>query len=118
MKIESFQTHPDQYTHWKLTVDGPTARLVMDVQEEDGTGKPYVLKLNSYDVFVDIELSDAVNRLRFEHPDVKVVVVTSGKDRIFCAGANIPMLASSNHAFKVNFCKYTNETRLSIEDAS
>ncbi len=118
MQIESFETHPDRYTHWKLSIDGPVARLVMDVQEDDGTGKPYVLKLNSYDVFVDIELADAVNRLRWEHPEVKVVVVTSGQDRIFCAGANIPMLASSPHAFKVNFCKYTNETRLSIEDAS
>ncbi len=118
MQIASFETHPDRYTHWTLSVDGPVARLVMDVVEDDGTGKPYVLKLNSYDVFVDIELADAVNRLRFEHPEVKVVVVTSGQDRIFCAGANIPMLASSPHAFKVNFCKYTNETRLSIEDAS
>jgi len=118
MQIESFETHPDRYTHWTLSVDGPTARLVMNVQEDDGTGKPYVLKLNSYDIFVDIELADAVNRLRWEHPEVKVVVVTSGQDRIFCAGANIPMLASSAHAFKVNFCKYTNETRLSIEDAS
>ena len=118
MQIESFETHPDDYRHWSLSVDGPVARLVMNVAEDDGTGKPYVLKLNSYDVFVDIELADAVNRLRFEHPEVRVVVVTSGQDRIFCAGANIPMLASSPHAFKVNFCKYTNETRLSIEDAS
>ncbi len=118
MKIESFETHPDRYAHWKLSVDGDIATLAMDVQEDDGSGKPYELKLNSYDVFVDIELADAVNRLRFEHPEVKTVVVTSAKDRIFCAGANIPMLASSNHAFKVNFCKFTNETRLGIEDAS
>ncbi|MEZ4435602.1 MAG: 2,3-epoxybenzoyl-CoA dihydrolase [bacterium] len=118
MRIESFETHPDAYRHWQLTVDGDVARLVMNVVEDDGTGKPYVLKLNSYDIFVDIELADAVNRLRFEHPGVKVVVVTSGQDRIFCAGANIMMLASSPHAFKVNFCKFTNETRLAIEDAS
>lgn len=118
MRIESFETHPDAYRHWKLDVDGDVARLVMNVVEDDGTGKPYVLKLNSYDIFVDIELADAVNRLRFEHPGVKVVVVTSGQDRIFCAGANIMMLASSPHAFKVNFCKFTNETRLAIEDAS
>ena len=89
----------------------------MDIEEES-VDKPYILKLNSYDIFVDIELADAVNRLRFEHPAVKAVVLTSGKDRIFCAGANINMLSSSTHAFKVNFCKFTNETRLSIEDAS
>lgn len=90
----------------------------MDILEEDEANRDYLLKLNSYDIFVDIELNDAVNRLRFEHPEVKVVVVTSGKDRIFCAGANIPMLSSSSHAFKVNFCRFTNETRLAIEDAS
>jgi benzoyl-CoA-dihydrodiol lyase len=118
MRIESFETHPDAYRHWQLAIDGDVARLVMNVVEDDGTGKPYVLKLNSYDIFVDIELADAVNRLRFEHPGVKVVVVTSGQDRVFCAGANIMMLASSPHAFKVNFCKFTNETRLAIEDAS
>ncbi|MCB9526447.1 MAG: benzoyl-CoA-dihydrodiol lyase [Myxococcales bacterium] len=118
MQIESFESHPDRYQHWKLTVDGDIATLVMDVQEGDGTEKPYILKLNSYDIFVDIELADAVERLRWEHPQVRTVVVTSGKDRIFCAGANIPMLASSDHAFKVNFCKFTNETRLAIEDAS
>ena len=116
MKVASFETHPDRYRHWKLSVEGDVATLAMDVHEDDET--PYELKLNSYDVFVDIELADAVNRLRFEHPEVRVVVVTSAKDRIFCAGANIPMLASSNHAFKVNFCKFTNETRLGIEDAS
>ncbi len=90
----------------------------MDILEEDEENRDYLLKLNSYDIFVDIELNDAVNRLRFEHPEVKVVVITSGKDRIFCAGANIPMLSSSTHAFKVNFCRFTNETRLAIEDAS
>ncbi len=118
LKIETFETHPDRYKHWKLNVEGDIARLTMDVQEDDGTGKPYELKLNSYDIFVDIELADAVNRLRFEHPEVRTVVVSSAKDRIFCAGANIPMLANSPHAFKVNFCKFTNETRLGIEDAS
>ena len=116
MQIQSFETHPDVWRHWRLAIDGPIARLAMDVQEEEDA--PYLLKLNSYDVFVDIELADAINRLRFEHPEVRAVVVTSAKDRIFCAGANIPMLASSPHAFKVNFCKLTNETRLGIEDAS
>ena len=118
MTVATFETHPDRYDHWKLSVDGDVATLKMDVADDDGSGKPYELKLNSYDLFVDIELADAVNRLRFEHPEVRAVVVTSGKDRIFCAGANIPMLGSSNHAFKVNFCKFTNETRLGIEDAS
>ncbi len=118
MKVATFETHPDRYDHWKLAIDGDVATLAMDVQDIEGSGKPYELKLNSYDLFVDIELADAINRLRFEHPEVKVVVVTSAKDRIFCAGANIPMLGSSTHAFKVNFCKFTNETRLSIEDAS
>ena len=117
MTVDGFETHPSRYRHWVLNVDGETARLVMDIQEDDGTGKPYLLKLNSYDLSVDIELNDAVNRLRFEHPEVKCVVVTSGKDRIFCAGANIPMLANSTHGFKVNFCRFTNETRLAIEDA-
>jgi benzoyl-CoA-dihydrodiol lyase len=117
MKVERFDTHPDAYKHWKLKVDGSVATLIMDIEEES-PDKPYILKLNSYDLFVDIELADAVNRLRFEYPQVKAVVVTSGKDRIFCAGANINMLGSSSHAFKVNFCKFTNETRLSIEDAS
>ncbi|MEE2786973.1 MAG: 2,3-epoxybenzoyl-CoA dihydrolase [Myxococcota bacterium] len=118
LKIERFETHPDVYKHWQLEVDGPVARLTMNVQEDDGSGKPYILKLNSYDIFVDLELADAVTRLRFEHPNVKAVVITSAQDRIFCAGANIPMLAASSHGFKVNFCKFTNETRLSIEDAS
>jgi benzoyl-CoA-dihydrodiol lyase len=116
--IASFESHPSRYKHWKLDVSGEVATLTMDIQEEDGGTRDYLLKLNSYDIFVDIELNDAVGRLRFEHPEVKVVVVTSGKDRIFCAGANIPMLSSSTHAFKVNFCRFTNETRLAIEDAS
>jgi benzoyl-CoA-dihydrodiol lyase len=113
-----FETHPDRYKHWRLMVDGAVARLVLDVQEDQPLRPGYVLKLNSYDLGVDIELADAVQRLRFEHPEVRAVIVTSGKDRIFSAGANINMLASSSHAFKVNFCKYTNETRLGIEDAS
>ena len=118
MDISSFESHPDRYKHWKLSLEGEVATLTMDILEEDEENRDYLLKLNSYDIFVDIELNDAVNRLRFEHPEVKVVVITSGKDRIFCAGANIPMLSSSTHAFKVNFCRFTNETRLAIEDAS
>ncbi len=118
MSTFSFETDPTRYRHWRLSVEGETARLVMRVDEEGGLREGYVLKLNSYDLGVDIELADAVQRLRFEHPEVRVVVVTSGHERAFCAGANIPMLASSTHAWKVNFCKYTNETRLSIEDAS
>jgi benzoyl-CoA-dihydrodiol lyase len=116
--IASFETDPDRYIHWKLEIDGEVARLVMDVQEDRPLRPGLPLKLNSYDLGVDIELHDAVQRLRFEHPEVRAVVVTSAKDRVFCAGANIPMLASSTHGFKVNFCKFTNETRLSIEDAS
>ncbi|HEY4119257.1 MAG TPA: 2,3-epoxybenzoyl-CoA dihydrolase [Byssovorax sp.] len=112
-----FDTHPSRYRHWKLSFDGAVARLVMDVQEEFPLRPGYVLKLNSYDLGVDVELCDAVDRLRFEHPEVKTVVVTSGQPKIFCAGANIYMLGSSTHAFKVNFCKYTNETRLALEDA-
>ena len=118
MAAFSFETHPGAYKHFRLTFDGPIATLVMKVDENAGIKPGYVLKLNSYDLGVDIELADAINRTRFEHPEVKVVVVTSGTDRVFCAGANIPMLASSTHAWKVNFCKYTNETRLSLEDAS
>jgi len=114
----SFQTHPDVYKHWTLTVDGERAQLVMDVQPFEGLREDYELKLNSYDLGVDIELADAVQRLRFEHPEVKVVVIKSGQQRVFCAGANIPMLGSSTHAFKVNFCKFTNETRLYLENAS
>jgi benzoyl-CoA-dihydrodiol lyase len=113
-----FQTSPEQYKHWKLVVDGPVATLSMDVHEDETLADGYKLKLNSYDLGVDIELADAVQRLRFEHPEVRVVVVTSLKPRIFCAGANIYMLGSSSHAFKVNFCKFTNETRCAIEDDS
>ncbi|HEY8208267.1 MAG TPA: 2,3-epoxybenzoyl-CoA dihydrolase [Myxococcaceae bacterium] len=116
--VPSFQTSPDRYRHWKLKIDGEVARLSMDVQEEEGLRHDYTLKLNSYDLGVDVELADAVQRLRFEHPEVRAVVITSLKDRIFCAGANIFMLGTSSHPFKVNFCKYTNETRLGIEDAS
>src|SRR5919112_5085407 len=118
-RLESFHAHPSTYKHWKLRVDGKVATLVMDVREENGLRPDdYVLKQNSYDLGVDIELADAVRRLRFEHPEVRVVVVTSLKPRIFCAGANIYMLGTSSHAFKVNFCKFTNETRCAIEDAS
>ncbi|HMK79409.1 MAG TPA: 2,3-epoxybenzoyl-CoA dihydrolase [Xanthobacteraceae bacterium] len=113
-----FRTEPSRYRHWKLSVDGDAATLTMDVDEKSGLLGGYELKLNSYDLGVDIELADAIERLRFEHPAVKVVVLKSGKDRVFCAGANIRMLASATHAHKVNFCKFTNETRNGIEDAS
>ncbi|MEP6818245.1 MAG: 2,3-epoxybenzoyl-CoA dihydrolase [bacterium] len=114
----NFQTSPDQYKHWKLKVDGRVAKLTMDVSEDVTLAEGYKLKLNSYDLGVDIELADAIQRLRFEHPQVKAVVITSLKPRIFCAGANIYMLGTSSHAFKVNFCKFTNETRCAIEDDS
>jgi benzoyl-CoA-dihydrodiol lyase len=114
----SFDTAPDRYRHWKLTFDGPVATLSMDVQEDAGLSPDYKLKLNSYDLGVDVELADAIQRIRFEHPEVHAVVITSLKERIFCAGANIFMLRGSTHAWKVNFCKFTNETRLAIEDAS
>ena len=114
----TFETSPQQYRHWKLAFDGPIATLSMDVQEDAGLSPDYRLKLNSYDLGVDIELADAIQRLRFEHPEVRAVVITSLKERIFCAGANIFMLRGSSHALKVNFCKFTNETRLAIEDAS
>ena len=113
-----FETAPDRYHHWKLSFDGPVATLSMDVQEDAGLSPDYRLKLNSYDLGVDIELADALQRIRFEHPEVHSVVVTSLKERIFCAGANIFMLRGSTHAWKVNFCKFTNETRLAMEDAS
>ena len=113
-----FQTDPSRYRHWKLKVSGPRADLVLDVDENAGLFEGYQLKLNSYDLGVDIELADIVQRLRFEHPQVRVVVLQSGKDRVFCAGANIRMLAGATHAHKVNFCKFTNETRNTIEDAS
>ena len=114
----NFQTSPNEYKHWKLNISGAVATLSMDVQEDETLAEGYKLKLNSYDLGVDIELADAVQRIRFEHPEVAVVVVTSLKPRIFCAGANIYMLGSSSHAFKVNFCKFTNETRCAIEDDS
>src|ERR1700728_3429222 len=113
-----FRTCPTKYRHWRLACDGPVATLTMDVDEQAGLVPGYELKLNSYDIGVDIELYDAVQRLRFEHPEVRTVVVTSGKDKIFCAGANIRMLAASPHPWKVNFCKFTNETRNGIEDAT
>src|SRR3984893_3783958 len=113
-----FRTPPARYRHWRLTVDGPVATLIMDVDESGGLVPGYELKLNSYDLGVDIELYDAVQRLRFEHPGVAAVVITSALDKIFSAGANIRVLAASSHAAKVNFCKFTNETRNSIEDAS
>jgi benzoyl-CoA-dihydrodiol lyase len=113
-----FQTNPAAYRHWKLSVDGRVATLAMDVDEAGGLRDDYELKLNSYDLGVDIELYDAIQRLRFEHPEVAAVVITSAKDRVFCAGANIRMLAGSSHEHKVNFCKFTNETRNGIEDAT
>jgi benzoyl-CoA-dihydrodiol lyase len=117
-----FETHPDRYRHWRLELPaeygGAVARLVMDVKENEGLRPGYPLKLNSYDLGVDIELVDAIQRIRFEHPEVKALVFTSGKDRIFCSGANIYMLGSSTHGFKVNFCKFTNETRLYLEEMS
>ncbi|HKZ78204.1 MAG TPA: 2,3-epoxybenzoyl-CoA dihydrolase [Pyrinomonadaceae bacterium] len=114
----NFQSSPEQYKHWKLNIEGKVATLSMDVQEDITVAEGYKLKLNSYDLGVDIELADAIQRLRFEHPEVRVVVITSLKPRIFCAGANIYMLGTSSHAFKVNFCKFTNETRCAIEDDS
>src|SRR5438477_1277366 len=113
----TFDTHPDRYQHWKLSVDGPLATLSMDVREDAGLSPDYKLKLNSYDLGVDIELADALQRIRFEHPEVRTVIIGSLKERIFCAGANIMMLRGSSHVAKVNFCKFTNETRLAIEDA-
>ena len=116
--LVSFDTDPGRYRHWRLSVDGPVATLTLDVAEDGGLADGYELKMNSYDLGVDIELYDAVQRLRFEHPQVRAVVLTSGKERMFCAGANILMLAQATHAWKVNFCKFTNETRNGIEDAS
>ncbi len=117
-KRVDFQTSPEQYRHWDMSFDGPVATLTLKVDEQGGIVPGYELKMNSYDLGVDIELYDAVQRLRFEHPEVKAVVVTGGMDRMFCAGANIRMLAQSSHAWKVNFCKFTNETRNGIEDAT
>ncbi len=118
MKTIDFETSPSAYRHLKLTLDGAVATITIDVQEDGGLRPGYQLKLNSYDLGVDIELADTIERLRFEHPEIKAVVVQSGKDRIFSAGANIYMLASSSHPYKVNFCKFTNETRLAMEEAS
>ena len=119
-KLEAvdFQTDPSRYKHWRLTFDGPVATLIMDVAEDGGLRPGYKLKLNSYDLGVDIELHDALQRIRFEHPEIRSVIITSAKNRIFCSGANIYMLGLSSHAWKVNFCKFTNETRNGIEDAS
>src|SRR4051812_13670986 len=114
----SFDRSPDTYRHWRLRTDGPVAWLELDVDERGGLVPGYELKLNSYDLGVDIELYDALQRLRFEHPEVRSVVLTSAKEKVFCAGANIRMLAASPHHWKVNFCKFTNETRNSMEDAS
>ena len=116
--LVDFRTEPARYRHWKLSVDGRVATVAMDVQEDGGLRPGYELKLNSYDLGVDIELYDAVQRLRFEHPEVGAVILTSAKERVFCAGANIRMLGQSAHAWKVNFCKFTNETRNAIEEAS
>src|SRR5947208_357394 len=116
--LVDFRTEPARYKHWKLSFDGPVATLAMDVREDGGLRPGYELKLNSYDLGVDIELYDAVQRLRFEHPEVGTVVITSGKEKVFSAGANIRMLAASSHARKGNFCKFTNETRNGIEDAT
>ena len=113
-----FQTEPSKYRHWRIDIDGPIATLIMDVDEQQGLFDGYELKLNSYDLGVDIELYDATQRLRFEHPEVKAVILCSGKENAFCTGANIRMLAGANHAHKVNFCKFTNETRNGMEDAT
>jgi len=116
--LVDFRTDPSRYKHWKLSFEGPVATLAMDVKEDGGLVPGYELKLNSYDLGVDIELYDAIQRLRFEHPEIGAVVLTSGKERVFCAGANIRMLSQSSHGWKVNFCKFTNETRSAIEDAT
>src|ERR1700674_4768708 len=116
--VIDFQTDPSRYRHWRIERDGEVAYLIMDVDPAGGLSDSYELKLNSYDLAVDIELNDAVQRLRFEHPDVRAVVIKSGKDNVFCAGASIRMLGKATHGHKVNFCKFTNETRLAIEDAT
>src|SRR5919197_6440558 len=116
--IVDFRTEPSKYQHWKLDIQGRVATLAMDVKEDGGLRPGYELKLNSYDLGVDIELHDAVQRLRFEHPEVRAVILTSDKEGVFSAGANIKMLAQASHPLKVNFCKFTNETRLAIEEAS
>ncbi|MBC7703406.1 MAG: benzoyl-CoA-dihydrodiol lyase, partial [Rhodoferax sp.] len=116
--LVDYQTDPSRYRHWALQFDGPVATLTLDIHEDAGIRPGYKLKLNSYDLGVDIELNDALNRIRFEHPEARAVVLTSGKERIFCSGANIFMLGASSHAWKVNFCKFTNETRNGLEDSS
>ncbi|HRI18393.1 MAG TPA: enoyl-CoA hydratase-related protein, partial [Burkholderiaceae bacterium] len=113
-----YRTDPSRYRHWKLGFEGPLATLALDIDETAGLRPGYKLKLNSYDLGVDIELNDALNRIRFEHPEVRTVIVTSARDKVFCSGANIFMLGVSSHAWKVNFCKFTNETRNGIEDSS
>ena len=115
--IINFETNPSRYRHWRVEYNDDVAQLFMDVDENGGLFDGYELKLNSYDLGVDIELADIVQRMRFEHPEVRVVVLKSGKDKVFCAGANIRMLAGAAHAHKVNFCKFTNETRNAIENA-
>src|SRR5271157_4344877 len=119
-KVEppDYRTEPSKYKHWRLTFDGPVATLTMDVAEDGGIRPGYKLKLNSYDLGVDIELHDVLQRIRFEHPEIRTVVFSSAKNRVFCSGANIYMLGLSSHAWKVNFCKFTNETRNGIEDSS
>ncbi len=116
--LVSFETDPSRYKHWKLSFEGAVATLALDVQEDGGIREGYKLKLNSYDLGVDIELHDALQRIRFEHPEIRTVVLTSARDRLFCAGANIYMLGTSSHGWKVNFCKFTNETRNGLEDSS
>ncbi len=116
--VIDFQTNPESYQHWRLCVEPPIATLFMDVRENGGLEPGYELKLNSYDLGVDIELSDAIQRLRFEHPDVGAIIITSAKPRVFSSGANIKMLATATHAAKVNFCKFTNETRCAMEQAT
>src|ERR1043166_1276817 len=113
-----YQTHPSRYRHYRVSYDGPVATLALDVDENGGLREGYTLKLNSYDLGVDIELHDAVQRIRFEHPAVRTVIVTSALERVFCSGANIFMLGTASHAEKVNFCKFTNETRNGLEDSS
>src|SRR6202012_4632191 len=117
-EIVVYRTDPSRYKHWRLTFEPPVATLTMDVAEDGGLRPGYKLKLNSYDLGVDIELYDALQRIRFEHPEIRTVVITSAKNRVFCSGANIYMLGLSSHAWKVNFCKFTNETRNGIEDSS
>src|SRR5688572_30940295 len=114
----TFDRDPATYQHWRLTFDGPVATLALDVNEDGGIDEGYKLKLNSYDLGVDIELRDALDRIRFEHPEVGAVILASAKERMFCAGANIYMLSKAPHSTKVNFCKFTNETRNGIEDSS